>query len=137
MPTKKSDFQKLADMRVREAKVLLDAGEWDGAYYLVGYAVECALKACIIKRLNTSDLWLEKSFLDKLYTHDLPQLLKTADLESEMRLSGPVDLRWADVKDWSEKSRYEIGKDEVLVRRFFEAITDPAEGVLQWIKSRW
>jgi hypothetical protein len=76
MPTRKSDFQKIADMRVREARILLDAGEWDGAYYLAGYAVECALKACIIKRLNTSDVWPEKSFMDNCYKHDLKLLLK-------------------------------------------------------------
>src|SRR5690242_18924526 len=36
-----ADFRDLAAMRVREAKLLLDGGEWSGAYYLVGYAVEC------------------------------------------------------------------------------------------------
>lgn len=45
MPLSRSDFQRLADVRIAEAKVLLDAGMWDGAYYLAGYAVECALKA--------------------------------------------------------------------------------------------
>jgi HEPN domain-containing protein len=39
------DFQELALVRLNEAKVLLDAGHFDGAYYLAGYAVECALKA--------------------------------------------------------------------------------------------
>jgi hypothetical protein len=34
----KSDFEKLADMRVREVDILLNAGEVDGAYYLAGYA---------------------------------------------------------------------------------------------------
>ncbi len=29
-----ADFQKLAGIRVREARVLLDAGEYDSAYYL-------------------------------------------------------------------------------------------------------
>jgi hypothetical protein len=40
----RADFQKLADMRIKEAGILLAAGEFDGAYYLAGYAVECALK---------------------------------------------------------------------------------------------
>jgi HEPN domain-containing protein len=68
-------------MRIREAKILLDAGEFDGAYYLAGYAVECALKACILKRL--SDYWPDESdrkMLEKCYTHDLEHLLKAADL---------------------------------------------------------
>ena len=43
------EFQQLAEVRVREAEALLAVGLWDGAYYLAGYAVECALKACILR----------------------------------------------------------------------------------------
>jgi hypothetical protein len=39
----RADLQQLAETRLREAKVLLDAGEWSGSYYLCGYSVECAL----------------------------------------------------------------------------------------------
>ena len=137
MAIAKADFQKLADMRIREAKALLDAKEWDGAYYLAGYAVECALKACIIKRLNSSDLWPEKSFMENCYKHDLKVLLRQADLETAMNSAGPVVGRWSQVKEWSEQSRYELGKAAAFVRQFYEAITDPLEGVLQWIKSCW
>jgi len=42
-------LQDLAIVRLKEAKALLDQGFHDGAYYLCGYAVECALKACIAK----------------------------------------------------------------------------------------
>jgi HEPN domain-containing protein len=38
----RADFQKLAELRIREAKVLLDSKHYEGAYYLAGYAVECA-----------------------------------------------------------------------------------------------
>ena len=34
---------------VTDARALLAAGCWAGAYYLAGYALECALKACILK----------------------------------------------------------------------------------------
>ena len=36
----KAEFQELAEQRLAEAKALLDQGQWDGAYYLAGYAVE-------------------------------------------------------------------------------------------------
>lgn len=49
------EFQRLAEARLVEAKALLDVGKWDGAYYLAGYAVELALKACIINVLMTTD----------------------------------------------------------------------------------
>ena len=35
----RTDFQQMADERLSEAKLLLDAGKWSGAYYLAGYAV--------------------------------------------------------------------------------------------------
>jgi hypothetical protein len=47
---KRKDFQELAAVRLKEARVLLRAGCYEGAYYLAGYAVECALKACISKQ---------------------------------------------------------------------------------------
>jgi HEPN domain-containing protein len=46
----RKDLQALSNVRLKEAKALLGAGLWDGAYYLAGYAVECALKACIAKQ---------------------------------------------------------------------------------------
>jgi hypothetical protein len=45
----KSDFERLVQTRIREARLLLAGAEFDGCYYLTGYAVEAALKACIAK----------------------------------------------------------------------------------------
>ena len=38
------------------------------------------------------------------------------------------------VKDWSEQSRYEIGKTEQEATDLYDAIE---KGVLPWIKARW
>jgi HEPN domain-containing protein len=46
----RADFHKLAEIRIKEARVLLDRKCYAGAYYLAGYAVECALKACIARK---------------------------------------------------------------------------------------
>ena len=48
----KSDFENLANIRIIEAEVLLYSGNYPGEYYLAGYAVECALKACIAKQVK-------------------------------------------------------------------------------------
>jgi hypothetical protein len=133
----KADFQKLADIRVREAKILLDAGEHDGAYYLAGYAVEAALKACIIRMLNTSDAWQESGFSNKCWKHDLESLLELAGLKAAISTVGPVLVQWAVVKDWTEHSRYEHGKTHLQAQQLYDAITDPTDGVLQWLKTRW
>jgi HEPN domain-containing protein len=50
----RSDFHRLTEIRIKEAKVLLDRKCYEGAYYLAGYAVECALKACIAKENASS-----------------------------------------------------------------------------------
>ena len=43
----RADLQKLAEERLADAELLLANGRFGGAYYLSGYVVECALKACI------------------------------------------------------------------------------------------
>jgi len=78
------DFQKLARIRLEEAKVLLRNGKHEGCYYLCGYAVECALKACIAKRTKRYD-FPDKSMFKDAYTHDLDQLVRTAELEPARR----------------------------------------------------
>ena len=51
----RSSLQNLANERIKDAEALLMAGRWSGAYYLAGYAVECALKACFAKQTREYD----------------------------------------------------------------------------------
>lgn len=44
------DLQNLALARLEEVEVLLNNHKYSGAYYLSGYVIECALKACIAKQ---------------------------------------------------------------------------------------
>lgn len=76
----RQDLQWLARTRLDEARVLLAAKKYDGAYYLAGYAVECALKACIAKQVRKFDFPDKKLALDS-YSHDLEQLLSVAGLK--------------------------------------------------------
>lgn len=46
----RQDLQSLSRIRARDSKVLLDGGSFAGGYYLMGYAVECAIKAAIAKQ---------------------------------------------------------------------------------------
>ena len=72
------DVQELADERLAEAKALLDLERWGGAYYLAGYAVELALKACIIKMLMATDAFPDKEFSKNCYTHAIEKLVVLA-----------------------------------------------------------
>jgi hypothetical protein len=78
------DLQGLTRVRLAEARALLDAGLYDGAYYLAGYAVECALKACIARRTRIHDFPLKPSDVRGMYTHDSVGLVRAADLRDSL-----------------------------------------------------
>jgi len=138
VPLTRKDFQRLADLRAREAGALLRTRNPIGSYYLAGYAVECALKACIAKRTRRHEFPAKADYVRRLYTHDLEDLLRLAALEDQLKddmsRNGSLAKNWLIVKGWSEESRYESsglnGKD------LHSAVAGP-DGVLLWIKQRW
>ncbi len=132
--TSRADFEQLMDLRMREAKLLLDHQNWDGSYYLAGYAVEFALKVCIISRLMQTNSCPDKAFVGTFYQHNLTSLCKLAELDVEMTKDPAVNVQWSIVQEWSEQNRYEIGKSEQVATDMYEAIE---RGVLPWVKSRW
>jgi HEPN domain-containing protein len=132
--TSRADFEKLMDLRLKEATLLLDQKDWDGAYYLVGYAVEFALKIRIISQLMQSDSFPDKKLAENFYKHELTLLRKLAALDDEMDKDAAISPPWDIVKDWSEQARYEIGKTEKQAQDLYEAVE---KGVLPWIKARW
>jgi len=132
------DFQEIAELRLQESKALLSAGFPDGAYYLAGYAIECALKACIAKRTREHD-FPEKESKD-FYIHDLDKLLGFAKLKSEfelvLRANPAMNANWIMAKNWSEKSRYErITVAEAT--ELLKAIEDQTGGLLPWVQKHW
>lgn len=133
-PTSRAVFEKLISRRLKEAKLLLDKKEWDGAYYLAGYVVEFAFKICIIARLVRSDSFPDRKQLEAFYSHNLAALRREARLEEEMKKDESMIDSWETVKDWSEQSRYEVGKTKQQATELFDAIKN---GVLPWIKARW
>ena len=132
--TSRNDFEELIKLRMVEAKLLLDKQDWDGAYYLAGYAVEFALKVRIIAQLMKSNCFPDKKLSEHFYTHNLTLLRKAAGLVDEMETDDTVSLQWDIAKDWSEQSRYEIGTTEQAAKDLYEAIEN---GVMPWIKVRW
>jgi HEPN domain-containing protein len=50
----RSSFRRVAARRLRDARALLRARCYSGAYYVAGYAVECALKACIARQTRAT-----------------------------------------------------------------------------------
>jgi HEPN domain-containing protein len=132
--TSRSDFETLMNLRMKEAKHLLEQRDWDGAYYLAGYAVEFALKIKIIAQLMRSDTFPDRKLAEQFYKHELTLLRKLTGLEDEMNNDNAVSTQWDIVKDWSEQTRYTIGKTEKEAKDLYDAIEN---GVLPWIKARW
>jgi HEPN domain-containing protein len=134
----RSDLQRLAGTRIREAKALFRAGEHSGAYYLAGYAVECALKACYAKSVKRHD------FPDKtakqVFTHSLSELVVLAGLKKELdsatRLSSRLAASWNVAYKWTEESRYSVWTKNDA-EAILDAINGRKDGVLPWIKQRW
>ncbi len=135
----RNDLRELARIRLREARVLLKNGNYEGAYYLCGYVVECGLKACVAKHTRRYD-FPDKRTVDESYTHDLTRLVKIAglerDLEKEMKSNPNFGVNWSIVKDWSETSRYEKHTDKEAQALYF-AVANRKQGVLKWIKRHW
>jgi HEPN domain-containing protein len=133
----RSDLQQLAELRLSEAQVLLDAGKFAGAYYLAGYAIECALKACTAKRTREFD-FPEKQTVNRSHTHDLRQLVDVANMKDELAIAIAKDVQFADkwevVSGWSEASRYKINIDDSLARLMLEAVGSEPNGVLAWLR---
>lgn len=135
---KRKDLQLLAETRLGEAQVLFQNRRFNGAYYLAGYAIECAIKACVARKTQRFD-FPDKSLAIQVYTHDLTDLLKPTELtqifKDEFRIDPALKVKWVIVKDWSEQSRYGThGRNKAKV--MLDAIAGP-QGVLACIKKYW
>ena len=135
------DFQVLSLLRIKEAEVLLSNQCYAGAYYLLGYAIECALKACIAKATKRHDFPPNLETVRAIYIHDLAKLLKSAGLEPKHQhraKTKPTFARyWAIVKDWNEQVRYQTAIPEQDARDLHLAVTDKRHGVLPWLIKLW
>jgi HEPN domain-containing protein len=129
----------LSRIRLKEARVLLEAGCFDGAYYLCGYAVECALKACIAKRTRRHD-FPDKKTVNDSYSHSLTSLVGVAGLNAllgqEEQLDPAFALNGATLKDWSEERRYRLNSEKEA-RGLYQAVTSRKHGVMRWIRHHW
>ncbi len=136
----RKDFKALALLRLGEAKALLDAAHFAGAYYLHGYVIECGLKACIARKTKRYDFPPDRKTVEKVYSHDFKALVVVADLDEKLDAMCESDQTfedfWSAVCGWSEASRY-AQVDEGKSRKLFLAITDRKHGVLRWIRGYW
>lgn len=127
-------------MRAKEAEFLFQNSFYPAAYYLAVYGVECALKACIAKQICQHDFPDKRLILDS-YTHDLERLLNISGIkaihDAEVASNPQFGVYWNIVTDWSEESRYDKSVDAKKAGDLIEAVLDPQNGVLIWLKKHW
>ena len=95
--------------RLRDARALLRARRFDGAYYTCGYAVELALKARSCRTLKWTDFpETPQDFraLQSFKTHDLAMLLRLSGVEA--RVNTRYVKEWSVVLKWRPEVRYRV-----------------------------
>jgi len=147
-----AELRQMAEVRIKDAKVLLDGGRWEFAYYTAGYAVECALKSCLLARMiHTAWVFEEKWQARECLTHDFEELVRLAGLIPELNArqaasaaaaapggprGGAFTTNWGLAIQWKVESRY-LAKTEAEARALYDAITNLPDGVLEWIRNFW
>lgn len=140
-----AELRHIAEERILDAESLINGGRWSGAYYVAGYAVECALKSCVLARMiHTGGVFQDKKFAEQCFTHDFGKLIELAGLKNELNTElaasaaagGAFPANWGIVTQWKEISRYE-DKIEAEAKFLFDAITQNPDGVLKWLRNYW
>ena len=133
-------FQRLAEERLVDARALAQAERFAAAYYLAGYAVECALKACICRMTSQHDFPPKEA--KDLYIHDLAKLatkideIPGVDWRKELDSNSQLRQNWLLTKDWREDARYR-SKTEREALDLISAIEDDPDGVLACLRKHW
>ena len=79
-------WKPLSHERVADAQILLNGKRWPAAYYLAGYAVECRLKACIVRRIRNDPgiVFAKSKFINQIWTHDISVLSDQGGLSQKI-----------------------------------------------------
>jgi hypothetical protein len=134
-------LRQMAEERILDADVLRAAGRWAYAYYVSGYAVECALKSCVLAQMiHTGGVFANRKFAEECFTHEFGVLVKLAGLTPSLNAelaANPVFVGfWGTAIQWKETSRY--GQKTMLeADALYLAITDNTNGVMRWIRHYW
>ena len=136
---KRTDLQAYAQAKVDDALLLLHHNRWSNAYYLAGYGVELALKACIARQVS-ADTIPDKAILKDVLSHEYPRLVGLAglkgDLKDEQDANPNFAANWGIVSEWSPDARYRSWP-AMEAQLLLQSIVDPNNGVLPWIKRFW
>jgi hypothetical protein len=147
-----ADFKSISKSRLKTVEILIDGKDWDGAAYMMGLTLECALKAVICKTLhltsypeNTRNNKIDDYFM----THKFDQLLTPSGMEDIFSVRGKKDIfrSWSEFTkeyqgDWPTM-RYDRQRqgqfDEEKVKKLYNNLVSKPCGIITVISSekRW
>lgn len=132
---------KASRHRRQDAQILHDGGRWRGSMYVAGYAIECLLKAKLMKQYgcfrlqDLEDELRRRGLMSEratVYTHELERLLAWTQsmgrLQQNIRLWRTFNL----VNRWLPAWRYDA---DVSNRDDSHAFLEAVDTILQWIQS--
>ncbi len=141
------ELRKIAKARLKSAETLMSVNDWHGAAYMLGYVLECALKAATCKVLHLVT-YPENTKNDKInsyfMTHRFEQLLIVSGLENIFSSRGPKEA-WENWSDFTLKypgewpaMRYDAKTvwNKLTVEGLHQNLTEPMHGILTVIKER-
>jgi hypothetical protein len=135
----RQELKVLAQLKFDDATLLFANERYSNAYYLAGYVIEFGLKACIARQIMPETI-PPKRFVNDIHTHDFEKLVAAAGLKAELRVQQDVNHNfqayWGLAGDWSPDVRYQTA-DPIMAQLLLQAVGDPNDGILPWIKTVW
>jgi len=120
-----------------DAQGLCQLRRSDGAWLNAGFAVECVLKAAIMKKEGLNR-WPDPQDAPDLWTHDLRGLLKRLGIDlAGFDHRNPVAASLKMVLEWRRDHGYSVGKLPLRHATDFCEAAFESNGVVEWIAARY
>lgn len=136
-----NDQLKASRHRRDDAQVLFHGARWRAAMYLGGYAVECLLKAQLMKKFgcrtlaNLDDILRSRKLIAdraSVYTHEIEWLLKASELYGRLKQDEPKWRAFNIVNRWMPSWRYD---PDLSTREEAESFLEALDGILLWLRA--
>lgn len=121
-------YRELADHALSHEKTTSAA--WSQA----GFALECTLKAAIMRRERLNS-WPSRAARKDLYTHDLADLARILGMTVDA--AHPIAPAWAVVLQWRREDMYSLKMTRAVAVQLVEAVFSNDDGVGPWIHQNF
>lgn len=126
----------LARRNQASARALLAAKQPSQAWNAAGFAVECALKAAVMKH-HRHNRYPSREDRPDLYTHNLHGLLREAAVDLRGLARDPIAPHFQTVLLWERSEGYNPTSMPMRVAEDMVTSACGPSGVLQWLATRY